>query len=102
MRTNVSIAKMERLNATIFSYTHELDYLAARLKNLNSDIYPNSYGSSTQSIKNKIEDFRRLVKKESDIVKTMAVTLEKATVVYRNKEQEAIGLIAQTGDSKKA
>lgn len=93
MRVNVSISQMESMDRAIYSYVTELENLATRLGKLNSVIDKESYGKSTQSIKNKIADYKRIVKREQAIMNSMATNLEKITVVYQNMEHDAISLI---------
>lgn len=101
MKINVAIAQMQSVDKAIYSYVTELENLAVRLGKLHGVIDAKSYGKNTPAIKNKIEEYKKVVRKEKAIVNSLAVNLEKITVAYQNTEHDAISLITNQKFKKK-
>lgn len=82
--------KMEKIDIQVDSVVTEITNLSTRLKNLVAVIEKDSYGTNTDKVKKKIENFYLITQKEAKAVENMGIGLEKATVKYHNMEQDVI------------
>ncbi|MBQ1687797.1 MAG: CHAP domain-containing protein [Lachnospiraceae bacterium] len=88
LKTNVE--KMEKIDISVDSYVTEVKNLANRMKHVYAVIEKDSYGMNTEKVKQKIEHWYKVMEKEAKAIENMGTGLEKATVKYRNMENDVI------------